>query len=363
MLTKADIQTIVDRDNLVVRNLQITQGYHRLSKGMKRWMSSKNVSWCAFATHASKTAGQALRHELMPRILKSAMIRMAGFDNTYFFLNGISIEPNQDVTIDHSSKLGQALKRVSLLVSEGNVMVFKELAWPFANLVTTFSSDWSYDAEKLQAFLEEHFKWGPLEEGGQDYLIEAFTMYYNARYETNSKRKAEYVLQGNLLIGLHEQTRLQSQIDQALAVPFDIFLPNRVKGPRGVGKRFRKRGTDLSRKMATRMVTQMMMLITLPNRELKLGNDVIAPTGVNSFPLDLLTIEDPRCRALVQQFDVGLDTLSGSAAENWASLKDRMSFVVDFFRAHQQNKRLFEAPFLDGQVPAIDAGYMPAGPL
>ncbi len=82
MLTKDYIQSIVEREDLVVRNLQVTQGYYRLSQGMRRCTSGKNVSWCSFATHASKTAGQALRHELMPRFLRSGLIRLAGFENT-----------------------------------------------------------------------------------------------------------------------------------------------------------------------------------------------------------------------------------------------------------------------------------------
>ena len=87
MLTKDYIQSVVENDNLIVRNLQVTQGYYRLSEGMRRCLSSTNVNWCSFATHASKTAGQALRHELMPRLLRSATIRKAGFENTFFFLN------------------------------------------------------------------------------------------------------------------------------------------------------------------------------------------------------------------------------------------------------------------------------------
>jgi hypothetical protein len=356
MLTKTEIQSIATQDNLVIRNLQITLGYYRISDGMRRWMSSENVSWCGFATHASKTAGQALRHELMPRLLKSAVIRMAGYDNTFIFLNGALKEPDPELTMAQTNQLAQVLNKVSYLVSDGNVLVFKELAWPFTSMMRSFAEDWEYDSGKLREFLDLHFRPGPLESGGQDYLIEAFSSYYKARFTTDKKRKAEYILRGNLLIGLHEQTRLQPQIEQALAVPFDLLGKNSTDGGR-------KKGIGLSRKFASRIATQMMMLITLPDRVLKLGEDVIAPTGVISFPPDLRKIEHPRCRELVQQFNQGLDTLTGSGADNWASLKDRMSFVVAFFRAHQQNKHLFEAPFLESQVPVIKAGHIPAGPL
>jgi hypothetical protein len=66
---------------------------------------------------------------------------------------------------------------------------------------------------------------------------------------------------------------------------------------------------------------------------------------------------------LVRIFESGQDTLSGSGAENWASLRDRMSFVVDFFRSHQQYDRMWEPPFQRDQAQAIEAGYFPAGPL
>ncbi len=360
-LTEEYIQSIIERDNLVVRNLQVTQGYYRLSQGMKRYMSGTNVNWCAFATHASKTAGQALRHELMPGLLKSAMIRMAGYDNTFVFFGEELGNPDQLLTGESNSRLGKALRQVSLLISDGNITVFRELALPFASFINTFKRDWIYDEGKLLAFLDENLQAGPLSEGGQDYLIEAFAAYYSARFETDVKKKSEYVLQGNLLVGLHEQTRLQPQIEQSMSVPLEMFSDS------SRGSDARKRALDrqstATRKLIARAITQMMMSITLPSRELKLSQNIIAPTGVISYPKDLLQISSPRCLELVRMFETGQDTLSGSGAENWASLSDRMSFVVDFFRSHQQYDRMWEAPFLPQQVPVIESGQFPAGPL
>jgi hypothetical protein len=358
MLTKEYLQSVVDQESLVVRNLQVTQGYYRLSQGMKRYVSSANVSWCGFATHASKTAGQALRHELMPRFLRAAMIRLSGYDNTFAFFNEGLREHGPDLADEHLSRLGQALRRVSELVSEGNITVFEELAYPFADFLTTFKRIWVYDKGQLQVFLDKHFRPGPLHEGGQDYLIEAFTAYHDARFETRPKQKAELVLHGNLLVGLHEQTRLQPQIEQALAVPIKFFAEPGQAGTNAVSRR-----TAATRSMVSRAVTQMMMLITLPSRQLKLGQNVVAPTGVLSFPQDLLQIESRRCLELVRQFETGQDTLSGSAAADWASLDERMSFVVDFFRSHQQYAPMWEPPFLQEQAPVIESGHFPAGPL
>ena len=217
------------------------------------------------------------------------------------------------------------------------------------------------DEGKLQAFLDEYLQPGPLSEGGQDYLREAFTAYYDARFETNAKQKAEYVLIGNLLVGLHEQTRLQPQIEQAMAVPLEMFGDSSKKS--GAGNAVSNRQAAATRKIIARAITQMMMLITLPSRQLKLSQNVIAPTGVISYPQDLIQIENPRCLELVRMFEMGQDTLTGSAADDWSSLDERMSFVVDFFRSHQQYERMWEPPFREEQAQVIESGYFPAGPL
>jgi hypothetical protein len=366
MLTAEYIQSVVESDNLVVRNLQVTQGYYRLSQGMKRYMSDINVNWCAFATHASKTAGQALRHELMPGFLRSVMIRRAGFDNTFvFFSEGLGDQKDPAME-EHDSRVGEALLKMSELVSDGNITVFEELAWPFAGYIESFRKDWVRDEGKLQAFLDEYLQPGPLSEGGQDYLREAFTAYYDARFETNAKKKAELVLIGNLLVGLHEQTRLQPQIEQSMAVPIDMFS-NSSKGSAeknsGTGGAISGRQAAATRKIIAKAITQMMMLITLPSRQLKLSQNVIAPTGVINYPQDLIKIENPRCLELVRMFEMGNDTLTGSAADDWSSLDERMSFVVDFFRSHQQYERMWESPFREEQAQVIESGHFPAGPL
>ena len=356
ILTQTEIETIINRDDLVVRNLQITQGYYRLAKGLRKFMSSKNVNWFGFGTRASKTAGQALRHELMPHLMKSAMIRLAGYENTILFFNDVLDKSKPSPPNEMHNLLAEALKRVSLLVSAGNVLIFGELAWPVSNLINTFAHDWSYDEQKLLLFSNKHLRPGSVERNGQDHLREAFRAYLKARFETNSKRKAEYVFLGNLLIGLHEQTRVQPYIEQAMAVPLDVLTEAHQSGSKVANDK-------LIRRLITQTGTQMMMSINLPSRSLKLGRNVVAPTGLINYPAELLVIENPRCLALVRRFETNEDTLTGSAAHNWSSLPERMKFLVDFFRSHQQYKRLFEAPFTDEQVTVINTGGLPDGPL
>ena len=69
-LKEPEIDSILSQKNLVVRNLQITLGYHRVMKGLQKLMGERDVNWFAFGVYASKTAGQGLRHELLPKPLK-----------------------------------------------------------------------------------------------------------------------------------------------------------------------------------------------------------------------------------------------------------------------------------------------------
>jgi hypothetical protein len=366
-LTQTDFERIVQQKNLLVRNLQITQGYYQVSQSLRKFVSSSNVNWFSFGTYASKTAGRAMRHENLPGPLKSALIRSAGYENTYIYLNKVLEDPALTETTPADNLLSQVLAEVSLLISEGNLLIFSELAWPFTHMVKTFTNAWQPDEAKWASFLDEHFRPGPFEEGGQDWLRESITSFYQARFETDSKRKAELIYLGNLLVGLHEQTRLQPIIERAVAVPFDVFsaglIPHEPEDGDGVENPFRDHAVGFSRRLVLRTVTRMWMTYTLPTREMKLGKDVVAPTGMVSFPPELLSIENERVQEIIQPFDTGVDTLSGSAAANWARLEDRMGYIVDFFRSYQRYQPLFRPPFLKNQVPVIKSGHFPGGPL
>jgi hypothetical protein len=295
------------------------------------------------------------------------MIRVVGYDNTYMYLHDVLETADEPSAQNPDSLLADVLSQVSLLVSEGNLMIFGELAWPFVDMVNTFSNEWQPNGTKFQAFLDKHLIPGAFEDGGQDLLRESFSYYYQARFETDNKKKAELILMANLLIGFHEQSRLQPVIEKAIAVPFDVFTEGLItennEKPDTMRQKVSRRMVGFSRQMVLRTVTRMWMSYSLPTRELKLGKDLIAPTGMINFPPELLTIENPRCQELVLKFDSGLDTLSGSAAGNWGNLMDRMNFLVDFFRSYQRYKQLLKKPFLDNQISVIEAGQYPGGPL
>jgi hypothetical protein len=366
-INKGEIEAILNQKNLLVRNLQITQGYHEVFRSLRSLVSTQNINWFGFGTYASKTAGRAIRHETLPGALKSALIRSAGFENTYMYLHQVLEHANQDDQDSAHNLLAKVLSRVSLLLSQGNLLIFQELAWPFTSMVENFRKDWAINEEKWASFLDAHLRPGPIEQGGQGWLREAFTAFYQARFQTDGKRKAELVFLGNLLVGLHEQTHLQPIIEEAVAVPFDTFteglIPEDEAELKRLRMRIRRRYVGFTRQMVLRTITRMFMTYSLPTRDMRVGESVVAPTGLTNYPPNLQQIENPRCREILQQFHREEDTLSGSAAGNWSKLEDRMTFIIDFFRSYQQYKPLSQPPFLENQVPVIKSGGFPGGPL
>ena len=366
-ISAEEIDLILNQKNLLVRNLQITLGYHKVARMLRGFSSTENVNWFGFGVFASKTAGQAIRHELLPGPLKSAMIRAAGYDNTLVYFHNVLESSSDPVAQNTDSLLVEILTRVSLLLSKGNLMIFQEVAKPYVDLVNTFGHDWQPNETKFQAFVDRHFIPGHFEDGGQEWLIESCACFYQARFTTDAKKKAELILMGNLLLGYHEQSRLQPIIEKSIAVPFDVLtegmLPDDDLKPLSRRGKMAQRAIGLSRQMILRSITRMWMAYSLPTRSLRVGKDLVAPTGMTNFPRHLIIIENPRCQELVLTFDNDLNTLAGSAAGNWGNLMDRMNFLVTFFRSYQHYQLLYNKPFLDSQIAMIEAGYFPHGPL
>ena len=57
LVSLADCEDVVRTQHLVLRNLKITQMYHRLSVELTMLLGHADANWCTFACNASKTAG------------------------------------------------------------------------------------------------------------------------------------------------------------------------------------------------------------------------------------------------------------------------------------------------------------------
>jgi len=333
-----EIQAILRIEDLTLRNLRITQAYHDLTRRMAHFAGPRSVTWPGFATWASKTAGAFIRGEILPPPLDTLLGGVLDFKTR--------LRPQ--------GKLARTLAVVRTMVSRGNYLVFEEIAPHYARLLETFPEASAPEPAKLDAFLS-HFQPGPVEEGGQDRLREAFHHTYQARFEGEPKRRAERLYLANLLVGYHEQWRLQEAIEGSLNAPLAKLdglawkpLLGRLRG--GLQRR------------AQEFATRALLDIRLPSGNLRLGRDV-PPLDGRAYPEDLEAIRDRRLAALLEAIDRNPFSTTGSAADNWADFDDRMAFVADFFRSRHQDPSLFLAPFTEGQRSSLLNGVLPEGRL
>jgi hypothetical protein len=152
----------------------------------------------------------------------------------------------------------------------------------------------------------------------------------------------------NLEIGLHEQTRLQPEIAEALDAPTaaDQGLLKRI-----LGWPLQRRLTRLSREVVTRSL----MVLSLPGAVLFLGRNLdmpLPPSGGNAELAELLARYEPAPPAA-----------DDCGARDWAQLRQRMHYISHLFRAYHGRPELASPPFTPAQVERLRAGELPDGEL
>ena len=374
----AEVERIVAHPDPVLRNLQITQCYCELSQAFAARTGGGPANWCTFATWASKQAGQTIRGE----DLRRAFERL--FDESPA-ASGVSKSALAAVA-DLSARRGPdrvgdaiwkallpdcAFERASDAVARGNRKVFEEIGREFARFLAT-------PATELAAF-PESLRPGDAPDG-QRYLREAFTAYATAFRESDPKARAELILLANLAIGWHEQTRLQPEIVEALDAPFAEpvklrrgLLRNLLRPRFGLALRLladllpwrrtpAKAALDeLDRRVkevAHEVVTHAVLTLSLPGRAVSLGRDV-----PGRFPPELERLENADLHALLARLDRTPNSTRGSGAKSWASLTDRINYIVDLFRVYQHDPTVLSDAFTADQVATIKAGGRPTGRL
>lgn len=367
-----EIERVTKLSEPVIRNLWITQHYYSLMGGLGVVLGLTNANWSTFATWASKTAGQSIRGEEIPKEFQILLVKQAKLheelSQALKHLPGAS-----KIEIDPLAIPRAVLANVSEQIAIGNLKVFAELAPLFVKFWGRFGDRTRRTEPELKAFVDQ-LRPGPINpdgSGGQDLLKTAFTSYFAATRAKTLKETAEFILYGNLLIGLHEQTRLQPYIAGALDAPFEESSYERLLAAEPdwletVVRPVFRRVLALLRKGLEddweRLATRYLMTLSLPGGQiLELGEDI--PVGATPFPEVLNPLEDAELKRLVSTYDPYLDTLKGSGAKNWTVIDNRMAFIADLFRSRQQDPSLFDRPFSKAQLEALASGQVPVGPL
>lgn len=417
--SRTRVDEIVALDQPVVRNLLITQSYHELSEAMTALLGTGDGTWCMFGTWASKTAGAFIRGDELPaaarRMVRSSPVVQEQTGRVERALKEgchVAVAP-----VDLAEEVaGRLAGDVALYIGQGNKVVFEEMGGAYAQFVAMAASGDVSD-ERMDRLLAQ-FEPGAAQpdavtvdwtartvrserRGGQSLLREMLRHYYLAMRETDAHKKAQLVLYANALGGIHEQTRLQAYVEKALDAPVaDLFREllhaRAVDGEADPHRRHAAHcAVDCLAHPAASSVkvlwqscaTVALMTMPLPDGTLRLGEDVPAPPGAPLFPPALAAIDLPVLADLLAQYGAltprlrpggnhllasvehewaqlrGRPTAAGSAAADWASLSERMRFILELFRSRQQDAVLHSPPFSEDQLRALAEGVVPTGKL
>jgi hypothetical protein len=362
---------------------------------------------------ASKTAGTFIRSDEVPATFRALLDPRSALRAAIGRVAASLGMPDADDGL--LAMLGKVLSDNSAYIMVGNRQVFDELAGCCSAFLVALGDDKAYDAARLATFCQR-FSAGPPEpdavhfdaggvlvgeaRGGQDLLRAMVESLYAAMFETDRKRRAEQILYANACGGLHEQTRLQTYIAGGLDAPIVDTLgklahdhvekdaADAQKGPLHAAVDHALTPLLSVIEHAWReFCTASMMTLTLPDVVLHLGNPEPPEAGQPLFPPDLQHIQDPKLAAtlakygalevtaddsLAHRLKVRVNAIVGwppigeedaVEATDWASLDQRMKYILTLFRIRQQDEHLFQQPFSAGQRALLLAGELPPGQL
>jgi hypothetical protein len=351
-VTPRDVERIAAIRNPVLRNLEITHAYSQLAADVAARCAS-GANWCVFATWASRQAGATIRGEdtldvLTDRLGGGSLLHPARTFGRWLLRRGL---------FDPASRTGRLMARLhtpfdavelaSDAVARGNRKVFAEIGYEFARWLA---------APDPEAFLDGLRPGDPPD--GQRLLRSAFTRYAAA------DAGPQELLLANLEIGLHEQTRLQPEICEALDAATVTaqelgrrLLPGRRPRLQKAAGILAKPVQGWLAELSREVITHSLMVISVPGRILLLGSNLDDP-----YPEALRVLSDEELATLIGRFE----PVSGpdhSGATDWSNLDQRMHYITHLFRAFHEQRTLFDAPFTPKQLEQILAGKVPDGDL
>jgi hypothetical protein len=362
-----EVRRIVAIRDPVLRNLEITHCYSRLASEVAR-RTGTGANWCTFATWASKQAGSTIRGEDAEAFLRERLGRRADVLHPFRSLWRWLLRRG---LLDPGSRLGRlvgelhtpldALERASDAVARGNRKVFEEIGLEFARYLQACPADAPVDSPEVRAFLDSL---------AVDELRRAFAHYQR-------RAGAQTLLVANLEIGLHEQTRLQPEIREALDAAYsssddlgrrvlEALLPRGTRARRAVPDpaaaavlgRVAARVEGHGAQLAREAITRALMMLSLPGRVLWLGTHLADP-----YPEALRTITDQELTALLGRFEPVAPAPDDCGARDWSVLEQRMHYIAHLFRAWHERAELAGPPFTEAQLARIAAGAIPGGDL
>ena len=204
--------------NPVIRNLEITYCYSRLAAAFAA-RSGEGANWCTYATWASRQAGRTIRGEdLLEQLERSSARPLAAASDR----DAVARLLRRGL-FQRETRIGRltaelhtpfdAFERASDAVARGNLKVFEEIGLEFARYLEECPPD-ARPSHLVPAFPRPAATRRPAR--GTALPTPGVRAVRAPAARARPKTRAELAVLANLEIGLHEQTRLQPEIREAL---------------------------------------------------------------------------------------------------------------------------------------------------
>jgi hypothetical protein len=375
-----DVSRIVAIANPVIRNLEITHCYSLLAAAFAA-RSGDGANWCTYATWASRQAGRTIRGEDLLEQLERRL------GEGRWLLHPIATLWRRLLRrglFQGETRIGRltaelhtpfdAFERASHSVARGNLKVFEEIGLEFARYLKARPPDASAESPSFERFLDRLRAGDPPD--GQRYLRQAFERYERARLERDPKTRAQLVVLANLEIGLHEQTRLQPEIREALDAAYatqedlgrralEALFPSAagwwpaVRRPAAAGAGILTAGAQrAASKLAREVITESFMVLSLPGRVLALGTHL-----ADAYPEALRQPAEAELTGLLSRIEPVPPAPDDCGVRDWSDIHQRMHYIVHLFCAFHLREELSRPPFTREQVTSFGRGIVPDGEL
>jgi hypothetical protein len=375
-----EVRRVATIANPVIRNLEITHCYSRLAAAFTEH-GDDGANWCTYATWASRQAGRTIRGE---DLIEQFGLRLGEGRWLLHPIATLSRRLLRHGLFQPETRIGRltaelhtpfdAFGRASACVARGNLKVFEEIGMEFARYLAECPPEGHAESPAFQRFVERLRPGDP--PAGQRYLRQAFAHYERRRLERDPKTRAELAVLANLEIGLHEQTRLQPEIREALDAAhstkedlgrraLEALFPSAARWwpvarrpALAVSGVIAAGAQRTASRLAREVITESFMVLSLPGRVLALGTHL-----PDAYPEVLGDPAEPELIELLAQFEPVQPAPDDCGAREWSEFHQRMHYIVHLFRAYHLRGELSRQPFTAEQVACFSVGVVPDGEL
>ncbi|MBE1585052.1 hypothetical protein ACFPOI_49885 [Nonomuraea angiospora] len=341
----------------------IAYSYHRVAGDLAQHLGKDANNWYCYATWTSKAIGESLdlspdspfildfgRRMRVPhrfrRVFRAFLLTLLG----------------------PSYQLGLALANRAIFLETASLAVNLWNDSPDRFLKVSPESDLT---PSPPAFLTDL-----LAEADPRYLKDAAQLLVEAKRTADPEARAELMFGACVALSAYEQARAQKALELVLYRPVRWLtrvswrslrsLVTRRRFPRF--RLYAARHEDqpwLTRWLEGKwssLYTRHLFAVQTPLSDIKVGRPLTAPEGVD---LDEVwaPIQNEKVRKLAEEFITADREASTAGVADWVSYRDRMRFIVSYFRVYQHVSALYDVPFAkdvaDGLAREMELGLVP----